>query len=119
MKLDLPDIPAEERTPLVESLLALLRVQQDRIQQLEATVQQLRDEVALLKGQKPRPDLRPSLLEAPRPTPAAPEGSKRPGSAKRPRTAELHIHREVPLHPAGLPAGTTFRSYEPLRGPGT
>jgi hypothetical protein len=113
MKLGLPDIPAEERTPLVESLLALLRVQQDRIQQLEATVQQLRDEVALLKGQKPRPDLRPSLLEAPRPKPAAPEGSKRPGSAKRPKTAELHIHREVPLHPAGLPAGAALRGYEP------
>jgi hypothetical protein len=36
MKLELPDIPAEERTPLVEALLARLRVQQDRIQQLEA-----------------------------------------------------------------------------------
>jgi hypothetical protein len=113
MKLELPDIPAEERTPLVESLLALLRVQQDRIQQLEATVQQLRDEIALLKGQKPRPDIQPSVLEAPRPKPAAPEGSKRPGSAKRPKTAELHIHREVPLHPEGLPAGATFRGYEP------
>ena len=113
MKLELPDIPAEERTPLVEALLALLRVQQDRIQQLEATVQQLRDEVALLKGQKPRPDLRPSLLEAPRPKAAAAEGSKRPGSAKRPKTAELHIHREVPLHLERLPAGATFRGYEP------
>ncbi len=113
MKLELPDIPAEERTPLVESLLALLRVQQDRIQQPEATVQQLRDESALLLGQKPRPDSRPSVLEAPRPKPAAPEGSKRPGSAKRPKTAELHIHRDVPLHPEGLPAGATFRGYEP------
>src|SRR5215469_5531429 len=107
MKLELPDIPAEERTPLVESLLAIIRVQQDRIQQLEATVQQLRDEVALLKGQKPRPDIQPSLLEAPRPKPAAPEGSKRP------KTAELHIHQEVRLHPEGLPAGATLRGYEP------
>jgi hypothetical protein len=113
MKLELPDIPAEERTPLVEALLALLRVQQDRIQQLEATAQQLRDELALLKGQKPRPNLRPSLLEAPPPKTAGPEGGKRPGSAKRPKTAELPIHREVPLHPEGLPAGATFRGYEP------
>jgi hypothetical protein len=112
MKLELPDIPADERTPLVESLLALLRVQQDRIQQLEATVQQFRDELALLKGQKPRPDILPSLLEAPRPKAAAPEGSKRPGSAKRPKTAELHIHQEIPLHPEGLPVGATFRGYE-------
>lgn len=109
MKLELPEIPAEERTPLVESLLALLRVQQDDIQQLEATVQQLRHEIALLKGPKPRPDIKPSLLEARPPRAAAPEGSKRPGSAKRPKTAELPSHREVLLHPVGA----TFRGYEP------
>jgi hypothetical protein len=112
MKLDLPDIPVAERTPLVETLLAILRVQQDRIQQLEATVQQVRDELAVLKGQKPRPAIKPSLLEARPPTSARPQGSKRPGSAKRPKTAELHIHREVPLHPQGLPVGATFRGYE-------
>jgi hypothetical protein len=112
MELEPPDIPADERTALVETLLAIIRVQQDRIQQLEATVQQLRDEIALLKGQKPRPDIKPSLLEARRPKTAGPEGSKRPGSAKRPKTAELHIHREVPLHPEGLPVGATSRGYE-------
>jgi hypothetical protein len=112
MKLELPDISAEERTPLVETLLALLRVQQDRIQQVEATVQQLRDEIALLKGQKPRPDIKPSILEARPPKTSEMEGSKRPGSAKRPKTAELHIHQQVPLHPEGLPVGATFRGYE-------
>jgi len=112
MKLELPDIPAAERTPLVESVRALIRVQQDRIQQLETTVQQLRDEIALCKGQKPRPESRPSLLEARTPKTAGPEGSQRPGSAKRPKTAELPIHHEVPLHPEGLPVGATFRGYE-------
>jgi hypothetical protein len=113
MKLELPDIPTEERTPLVEALLGIIRVQQDRLQQQEATIQQLRDEIALLKGQKPRPDIQPSLLEARPPTTTPPEGGKRPGSAKRPKTAELHIHQEVPLHPEGLPAAATFRGYEP------
>src|SRR5215831_15794588 len=112
MKLELPDIPAQERTPLVETLLALIRVQQDRIQQLEETVQRLRDEIAFLKGQKTRPDIKPSILEVRPPKTAEPEGRKRPGSAKRPKTAELHIHREVPLHPEGLPVGATFRGYE-------
>ena len=79
MKLELPDIPAAERTPLVESLLALIRVQQDRIQQLETTVQQLRDDIALCKGQKPRPEIRPSLLEARTPKTSGPEGSQRGG----------------------------------------
>jgi hypothetical protein len=112
MKVELPDIPADERTPLVESLLAILRVQQDRIQQLETTVQQLRDEIALLKGQKPRPQIQPSVLEATKAKTPPKEGGKRPGSAKRPKTAELTIHHEVPLHPERLPVGATFRGYE-------
>jgi Transposase IS66 family len=113
MKMELPEVPAQDRSPLVESLLGIIRVQQDRIQQLEETVQLLRDEIAILKGQKPRPDIKPSLLESRQPKTARPEGSKRPGSAKRPKTAELHIHHEVPLHPVGLPIGSTFRGYEP------
>jgi hypothetical protein len=112
MKMELPDIPADERSPLVETLLAIIRVLQDRVQQLEETVQQLRDEIAILKGQKPRPAIKPSALEARQPKTAGQEGSKRPGSAKRPKTAELHIHHEVPLHLQGLPVGATFRGYE-------
>src|ERR1700688_3581286 len=112
MKMELPEIRAEERTPLVESLLAIIRVQQDRIQQLEETVQQLRDEIAILKGQKPRPDIRPSVVEDRQSKTTGPEGSKRPGSAKRPKTAELHIHHEVPLHLEDVPVGATLRGYE-------
>lgn len=113
MKMELPEIRADERTPLVESLLAIIRVQQDRIQQLEASVQELRDEIAILKGQKPRPDIKPSRLEANQPKPTPPAGSKRPGSAKRPKTDELHIDREVPLHHEDLPVGATLKGYEP------
>lgn len=102
----------EERTPLVEALLAIIHQLADRISVLEQTNQQLRDEIALLKGQKPRPDIKPSVLEATKAKTAAQQGGKRPGSAKRPKTAELHIHREVPLHPEGLPVGATFRGFE-------
>jgi Transposase IS66 family len=112
MKIELPEIRPEDRTPVVEALLAIIRILVDRVDKLEDTQQQLRDEIATLKGQKPRPDIKPSLLEAttPKPTPQA-EG-KRPGSAKRPKTAELHIHHEVPLHIGDLPTGATFRCYE-------
>ncbi len=113
MKMELPEIPAEERTPLVESLLAIIRIQQDRIQQLEETVRQLHDEIARLKGQKPRPDIKPSRLETGQPKPAAPEGSKRPGSAKRPKNAELHIAKEQRLDLEPPPEGALFRGYEP------
>ena len=57
MKIELPPIPDAERTPLVETLLAIIDLQQQRIQQLEETVGQLRDEIAILQGQKPRPKI--------------------------------------------------------------
>jgi hypothetical protein len=113
MKMELPEIRPEDRTPVVEALLGIIRQLMDRVGQLEETNQQLRDEIAKLKGQKPRPDIKPSVLEAPKPKTEGEVGGKRPGSAKRPKTAELHIDREVPLHPEDLPGGATFRCFEP------
>ena len=78
----LPEIPAEQRTPLVEALLAVIYAQQDRIAKLEETVQILRDVIAIVKGQKPRPNIAPSRLEQPPspPPPADGETKKRPGA---------------------------------------
>jgi hypothetical protein len=112
MKMELPEIRPEERTPLVEALLGIIRQLLDRVAQLEETNQQLRDEIAKLKGLKPRPDIKPSLLEATPKPKTGQEGGKRPGSAKRPKTAELHIHHEMPLHVENLPEGAKFRCYE-------
>jgi len=112
MKLELPEIPPEELTPVVEMLLAIIRQLADRVAALEQINQQLRDAIARLKGQKPRPDIKPSVLEA-APKSKRQEGDKRPGSAKRPKLAELTIHREEPVHAEGLPEGSTFRCYEP------
>ena len=112
MKLELPEIRPEERTPLVESLLGIIRQLLDKIQQLEETVQQLRDENAVLKGQKPKPQIRPSQLESPTPPPR-PEGQKRPGSAKRSKNAELTIHIEAPLIIIDCPPGAVLKDYEP------
>jgi hypothetical protein len=117
MKMELPEIRPEERTPLVEALLAIIQVLLDRNQQLEETVLQLRDEIAILKGQKPRPQIKPSRLESDSP-PSLQEGSskagsaKRPGSEKRPKNSQLTIHRTVPLHIDDLPPGAVLKSYE-------
>jgi len=113
MKVELPELRPEERTPLVEALLAIIRQLLDRVGELEEANQFLRDEIAKLKGLKPRPDIKPSLLEAIRPQSPNQEGSKRPGSAKRPKTAELHIHHEQPLHLEAPPEGAVLRGYEP------
>jgi Transposase IS66 family len=110
--MELPEIRAEERTPLVESLLEIIRQLLDRVGQLEETNRQLRDEIALLKGQKPRPDIKPSVLEATKPKTQTQADGKRPGSAKRPKTAELRIDYEVPLDAEDLPDGATFRCRE-------
>jgi hypothetical protein len=68
--------------------------------------------VAELKGQKPRPQIKPSVLESSQPKTQAAPGGKRPGSAKRPKTAELTIHHEVHVHAPALPVGATLRCYE-------
>jgi Transposase IS66 family len=113
MRIELPPMAAADRTPLVEALLAILDAQQQRLQQLEDTVQHLRDEIAVLKGQKPRPSIAPSRLEAPAPQPPRTAGDQRPGSAKRPKNAQLTIHEEICLAVAGAPPGSVCKGYEP------
>jgi hypothetical protein len=97
---------------LVEALLAVIRAQQDRIRELEVTVQQLRDEIAVLKGQKPRPQIAPSRLEQPATRPPLAEGQKRPGSQKRLKNAELTITQEIRCPFPDPPAGSVSKGYE-------
>ena len=92
------EIPPAEQTPLVLALVEVIRRQ-------EAEIKALRDEIHKLKGTTRRPKIEPSRLLKPQAKPQ--EGDeKRPGSAKRSKTAELAIHHEVPLVIEGLPAGT-------------
>jgi Transposase IS66 family len=112
MKLEIPVIPEAERTPLVEALLAIIDAQQQRLQQLEETVQQLRDAIALLKGQKPRPHLAPSQLETPPPKPPPTAETKRPGSDKRSKNVSLTITDEVVVPFPNAPEGSVHLRYE-------
>ena len=93
MKMELPEIRPEERTPLVEALLAIIRALLDRNQQLEELVVQLRDEIAILKGQKPRPKIKPVVLRRPRHHPAG-RFEKRTARAA-PRIGETFQERRV------------------------
>lgn len=111
MKLELPPIPDGERTPLVQCLLAIIDAQQLRIQQLEETVQLLRDEMAILKGQKPRPTIAPSTLEKPAKPPADPT-AKRPGSAKCSKKTTTLTPVEVPIPFPDPPPGSVAHGYE-------
>jgi hypothetical protein len=112
MKFELPPIAAAERTPLVEALLASSDAQQLRIQQLQETVQQLRDASAVLKGQKPRPSIAPSRLETLPPKPPPAPGDKRPGSAKRSKNASFLVPVEVQVPFPDPPPGSVTHGYE-------
>ena len=111
MRILLPDIPEAERTPLVRQLLDIIALQQERIQQLEERVHQLEDEIARLKGLKTRPRIAPSSLDTP-PRPPRDPNAKRPGSAKRSKTAQLTITEETVLRLPHVPEGAVFKGYE-------
>jgi hypothetical protein len=113
MKIDLPPIPAAERTPLVEALLAIIDAQQQQIQLLEETVQNLHNEIAILKRQKPRPIIAPSRLETPPPKPPRAEGDKRPGSQKRSKSVLFPTPKEEIVPFPDPPPGSTCHGYEP------
>jgi hypothetical protein len=117
MTVTLPDLPSEQRTPGVEALLDRGRQRRDRVQEREATNQQVPDACALRKGPTPRPPRNPSILQRPAPTTAPTPTERRRGTPTRPRTREPTIHREVPLHPPTLPAGAVGQGVEPYLVP--
>lgn len=102
----IPDISVEERTPLLVRLVEIIHLQREHIQRLK-------DEIARLKGQKPRPRIKPSKLEGG----SLDEGEKevagqRPGSAKRSKTSALEIHQTVVIRPENLVEGSKFKGYQ-------
>ena len=99
-----PSIPEQERTPLVVALLEIIQLQQEQIQAL-------RDEVAHLKGHKPKPEIKPSRLENIESHQDPPSG-QRPGSAKKSKTGELQIHETKVLKADNVPEGSTFKGYQ-------
>lgn len=94
------------------ALLGIIDAQQRRIAQLEQTVGKLGDEIALLKGESPRPKIAPSRLEAPPPRPPPAPGDKRPGSQKRSKNASFVTPVEVKIPFPDPPPGSTSKGYE-------
>ena len=109
-----PTIPEDEKSPLVLQLLALIEHQGTIIQQQAEQIQQLKDEIARLKNQPPRPKIEPSSLEKKKKGKSKRPKDKRPGSKKRHKTAKLKIHKDRPIEPEHIPAGSEFRYYKPF-----
>ena len=101
----IPTVPDEECTPLVLTLLEILKLQQEQIQALK-------DEIAILKGQKPRPKIKPSKLGKSSDKNDKKGKKKRPGSAKRGKRSEIEIHETLVIEAENVPLGSRFKGYE-------
>jgi len=97
------DLPADQVTPLVLTLLEICHHQQEQIQQL-------RDEVARLKGEKPKPKVNPSRLEGARRDQN--KGARPKTRHKRRKTHQLTIHQSICIAPESVPQGSRFKGYE-------
>ena len=105
LTIDIPKIPEEEKSELVVVLLEIIR-QQGEI------IQELKDEIARLKGHNPKPTIKPSKLEPAKQEKPKGAGHKRPGSDKRHKSVDLVIHDEIKVPPAQIPEGSRFKGYK-------
>jgi hypothetical protein len=111
----LPDIPEREQTPTVKALLGLLEECIQIIQKQGEEIEQLKDEVRVLKGEKKRPAFKPSQLdkETDKARKKNPDKStKRPGSDKRSKNAKRVIHEDIVIQPTQeIPQRSRFKGY--------
>lgn len=118
---NLPNIPEEEQTPLIKSLLGIVEQLAEKVQLQEEEIQQLKDEISVLKGEKKRPTFKPSKMdqeagkdkdEKDEGKAAGKDGGKRSGSEKKHKTPQLKIHDEKVCKPSEpIPAGSRFKGY--------
>jgi hypothetical protein len=108
IKQNIPD--SDRQNPSVSILLELLEQHAETIALQKEKIQQLKDEIARLKGQKPKPKISPSKLSK---KGKKKSSGKRPGSAKKKKTANLEIHETKRIKPESVPTGSTFHSLKP------
>ena len=96
----------EEITPLVSELIEYIKQQGDMIQKLK-------DEIAIIKGQKAKPKIKPSNLEKETNKKKKKVRSKNsPGSEKQSKTKKLEIHEDKIIEPESIPEGSEFKGYQ-------
>ncbi|WP_041395406.1 IS66 family transposase [Photobacterium profundum] len=114
MKINLPDIPESEQTPLVKGLIGIIEQLSDTVERQQEEITLLKDEINVLKGQKKRPKFKPSKLDT-NTDEKSHQGStdnKRSGSTKRSKNQTLTIHQDNIVQPEQpLPIGARFKGY--------
>ena len=113
IKIELPKIPEEEMTPTVKALLDIIS-QLIRINSRQAIqIQLLKDEIARLKGNNSKPNIKPSKMDSDlNRNKKINSNIKRPGSGKRKKTKKLKIDKTEKIHPEDIPEGSKFLGYK-------
>jgi hypothetical protein len=101
---------------LVDALVGIIQIQAERIQRQEEQIELLKEEIRILKGLKKRPRFKPSGMEeqteADKGKDEGKKDTRRPGSDKRGKTAELVIHEEkIMARSRRIPRGSRFKGY--------
>jgi hypothetical protein len=105
---------SEQSAQLIEEnrwLKERLDIALNAIAQLQEENQRLRDEIATLKGQKPRPKIPPSALEGAKSKDKQNDKNKlsRGKHPRRKKTAHLEIHARNRIKPKSIPVGGVFK----------
>lgn len=105
------NIPKEDKeNPTIAFLLEQLEHQFEIILTLKEQNQILKDEIARLKNQNPKPKIKPSKLpKDPKPK-SSPKGSIQ---KKKKKTATLKIDKEERIAPEHIPEGSIFKGLNP------
>ncbi|MCF8070604.1 MAG: transposase [Desulfobacterales bacterium] len=74
-------------------------------------IQLLRDEIARLKNQKPKPNIKPSRLEGNDRSNKV-KKKVRKKRTKKSKTQKMEIHETIPIHPDSIPSGSKFKGYQ-------
>ena len=117
-KVSLPYVPAADQTATVRKLLEWGEERIETIHHLQEQVLHLKDEVAVLKGEKKRPKFKPSRMNEDAGKASKPDRAqngkpvKRPGSAKKSKTGQLKIDCEEVIQPVEpIPPASRFKGY--------
>ena len=133
MKLELPDIPEAQQTPVVKGLLVIIEQLIEHSQKQQEDIEVMKDEIRILKGEKKRPKFKPSKLDAStndepdnesdknaneEPSEddktGQPDNNNPPKKAKKKRRSKknLPIDREERVKPDNMPEGSRYHSHK-------
>lgn len=105
-------IPQEDKeNPTVIFLLEQFEQQFENILTLKEQIQILKDEIARLKKQNPKPKIKPSKLPKD-PKPKSPTNGSSPNKKKK-KTATLKIDKEERIAPDHIPEGSILKGLNP------